>query len=180
VRRSNKKLCSWMLGITSVSLSFLVPAAGTTSAAEITIPIPPIVILQPPPCISTGALTEFPAGCYTCQVRNATGDNYSSSGITIEFRNEQNEVDYTTGSLPLGPGITAGAEFCSPGGADSFACVVTTGVGTTAALQDLVVVEQFAPGIAETGKTSTNSSTAETGGKIFASCAPAGPSVPAP
>jgi len=180
MRSTKKQLFSCLVGIPSLALSFLVPAAGTASAAEITIPIPPIVILQPPPCISTGALTEFPAGCYTCEVRNATGDNFGLSGITIEFRNEQNEVEYTTGSLPLGPGITANAEFCSPGGADAFACVVTTGVGTTAALQDLVVIEQYAPGIADGGKVSTNSSTAETGGKVFASCAPAGPSVPAP
>jgi hypothetical protein len=180
MRPTKKHLFSCLSGISSLALILQLSAAGAASAAQLPFPPPPIFVPPPPPCISTEALFEFPGGCFTCQVRNATTDNYGLSGITIELRNEQNQVDYTTGLIPLGPGMITSASFCSEGGFNTVSCVVTTGVGSVAALRDFTVIEQFAPGVAEGGKVSTNSSSAEADGKIFNSCAPAGPSANTP
>jgi hypothetical protein len=175
------KLLTSFLKISSLALALMLPAAGSVFAAQLPFPPPRIFTPPPPPCISTGSLFEFPPGCFTCQVRDASPDNFGETGVTINLLNEQNQVVTTTGGSSLGPGMTAtSVTFCSRGGFNFISCMVTTGVGTVAALRDLAVVEQFAPGVAEGDKTSTSPSAAETEGKIFNSCQPVGPPVPAP
>ena len=178
MKNSNDTFLTSLLKISTLALALLLPGAGTVFGAAPILPPPPIFVEQPPPCISTPALFEFPAGCYTCEVRNATGDNYGTTGITINLVNEQNQIVSTTGGIPLGPGMSANAvEYCS-GGFKFISCVVTTGVGTVAALRDFAVVEQFAPGVVEGTNASTSNSVAQAEGKIFNSCQP-GTSLPA-
>lgn len=174
----NKPYAS-LLKLSALVLALVLPGSGTVFGALPIFPAPPIFVPSPPPCISTGSLFEFPPGCYTCEVRNASGDNYGFTGITINLVNEQNQIVTTTGGIPLSPGMTANAvEFCSKGGFNTISCVVTTGVGTLAALRDFAVVEQYAPGVAEDANASTANSEAETEGKVFNSCQP-GTALPA-
>ncbi len=64
----------------------------------------------------------------------------------------------------------------------SISCVVTTQEGTTDDLNDLAVVEQYAPGKPgeQGGVIATSPSLADTEGKIFNSCAPSSGPVSAP
>ena len=128
-------------------------------------PTPP-----PPPCISTGPIFEFPAGCYSCQVRNVGTINH---GATIDLRNEENQSEQTTPPVFLSPGRSIITAFCG-GGFLSVSCVVTTQAGTTDDLGDLAVVEQYAPGRPSepNGIFVTSTSASETEGKSFNSCAP--------
>lgn len=176
MRKSSGKLSNPLWKVFFLALAIMMPGAGHIFAAQLPFPIPPIFVPPPPPCISTGAIFEFPGGCYACTVRNASTDNYGQTGITVELRNEFNQVQYTSTLTPLSPGETTIAEFCSTPGFTTISCVVTTGVGTVGALRDFAVVEQWAPGVAEGNKISTNPATAQTEGKIFNSCQPASPS----
>ncbi|HKV53999.1 MAG TPA: hypothetical protein VJN94_05090 [Candidatus Binataceae bacterium] len=148
---------------------------GRAIAAEPTFIPNPIFIPPPPPCISTAPLFEFPVGCYDCQVRNVSANSH---GATIKLITAENQTAQTTPSVFLGPGRTISTGFCGKG-FDFISCVVTTQEGTTAALHDLAVVEQYAPGppIADgNGTGNTSPSSAETEGKIFNSCvSPTGP-----
>ena len=136
-------------------------------------PTPP-----PPPCISTGPIFEFPAGCYSCQVRNVGTINH---GATIELRTTENQSEETTPPIFLTPGRSIMTSFCGNGFL-SISCVVTTQEGTTDDLADLAVVEQYAPGRPSEpgGVGNTSPSLAETEGKIFNSCAPSSGPVSAP
>lgn len=157
-----------VLSLTGVRAAF--SAAGGVPGR----PTPP-----PPPCISTGPIFEFPAGCYSCQVRNISANTL---GATIDLRNEENQTEQTTPPTLLSPGRSIITGFCSNGFL-SVSCVVTTLEGTTDALGDLAVVEQYAPGAPtnEGGIFTTSSSSAETEGKIFNACVPsAGPVAPLP
>ena len=136
-------------------------------------PTPP-----PPPCISTGPIFEFPAGCYSCQVRNVGTINH---GATIDLRTAENQSEETTPPIFLTPGRSIQTSFCGNGFL-SVSCVVTTQEGTTDDLSDLAVVEQYAPGAPATqgGVITTSPSLAETEGKIFNSCAPSSGPVSVP
>jgi hypothetical protein len=134
-------------------------------------PTPP-----PPPCISTGPIFEFPAGCYSCQVRNVSANDHNA---TIDLRNEQNQSEDTTPPVFLSRGRSIITSFCGNGFL-SVSCVVTTLEGTTDDLNDLAVVEQYAP--AKPGaNVSISTSASETEGKIYNSCMPSeGPVGPRP
>ncbi len=143
----------------------LVARAGF--AAQSVFPVQPIFV-PPTPCISTGPIYEFPKGCYTCQVRNVSPNTY---GATINMVNEENQSEVQTPPVNLTAGRTIETGFCTTGGFLRVSCVVTTQTGTVAALGDLAVTEEFAPGIAEGGLTSTAPSAALTEGKIYPNCA---------
>ena len=162
------------IGVLTVVLSMLTVSAAFAAAGGIPgRPTPP-----PPPCISTGPIFEFPAGCYSCQVRNV---GTSTLGATIDIRNEENQSEQTTPPSQLLPGRTNITGFCG-GGFLSVSCVVTTQGGNTDELNDLAVVEQYAPGRPSepNGIFVTSTSASETEGKVFNSCAPSSGPVSVP
>lgn len=146
--------------IAVLTLTLSLMGAGAAFAAAGGIPGRPIFTPPPPPCISTGFLSEdgFSVGCYTCTVRNVGAVSHT---IAVDIRDEANLADSGRVPLPVAPGQSTGAGFCPPANVTSSdACVVVTDEGTTDALQDLAVVLQF------------SSPAGETEGKIFNSCAP--------
>ena len=138
-------------------LALLLSLLGVQSAfARIGgIPGPP-----PPPCISTGILSEngSTTGSYSCYVRNV---GVVSHNVTLRIVNTSNHaVSGNRTPISLAPGKATGVGFTPPSNRPSAeACVVTTDEGTTDALSDLAVVMQF------------SDPSGETEGEIVNSCA---------
>jgi hypothetical protein len=153
--------------ITILSVGLLFSAAQAAMAAQPVFPLPPVFEPPPPPCISTASLFEFPPGCYTCDVRDVSANNYT---VTINMVNAQNQSEDLTPPTSLTAGRSIFDEICTTTGFLEISCVVTTSDGKTTSLNDLAVVEQYAPTVIPEGNASTSNSEAETEGKIYNSC----------
>jgi len=150
------KTAALMLVLLALGTHVALAAVGGVPGPPNHVPGPPPP--PPPPCISTAPL--FAPDHSICWVRNV---GVAAHFVRIDIRHAGNVILDTYSKL-LAPGIFDGLRVEI---SNAVSCVVTTGEGTTNALEDLAVELQ--------AFTTSTGHAGETEGRIFQQCAPAAP-----